>query len=81
MEHGAYVRTPDVVWRVTTDRVIVLRVGDRDAADLTGGAALVWVAAETPISPREIGLDTGLDEGVVDAAIESLLEHGWLVPG
>lgn len=80
MEHGAYVRTPDVVWRVTADRVIVLRVGDRDAVDLTGGAALVWVAAESPSSPRDISADTGLDADAVDVAIESLLEHGWLVP-
>jgi hypothetical protein len=80
-----YSRAPDVVWRLGPDRVLVRRIGDRgegSAADLSGDAALAWIALDTPGTYSEIS------QRLADAAaasadlgvIESLLSVGWLSP-
>jgi hypothetical protein len=53
-EEPAHARATGLVWRRAADRVLVRRVGDhsdRAASELTGAAALVWLALETPL-PR-----------------------------
>ena len=76
-----YVRSPDLVWRLAHDRVLVRRVGDHDAAaatDLLGAAALVWVAAEYPLTATEIAIDTALDADAVAASISLLVAGRWM---
>ena len=79
-----YRRAPDLVWRLTTDRVLVRRVGDRTehaAGELLGGAALVWVAAEEWCTIDEIASDTELPVDVAQEAADLLLAANWIEAG
>lgn len=76
------VRATDVLWRVTGDRVLVRRVapaGESDASDLLGAAALVWAAADRPMTVADVVVETGLDNDAVQDAITELLDTGWIV--
>jgi hypothetical protein len=78
-----YTRADDLVWRLARDRVLLRRVGDHGetaAVDLLGAAAVVWVAAEEPLSPDELAVDTELDVETVTDTIDLLVTGRWLVP-
>ncbi len=52
-----YARAARVLWRLAPDRVIVRRVGDRTAdaaAELTGSAAVLWLALQSPRSEAQL---------------------------
>jgi hypothetical protein len=77
-----YVRADDLVWRLARDRVLVRHVGDHGetaAVDLLGAAAVVWVAAEVPLTPDELSVDTELATETLNEAIDLLVTGGWLV--
>jgi Coenzyme PQQ synthesis protein D (PqqD) len=63
-------RRDDVLWRLGRDQVVVRRVG-ADGLDLSGAAAMVWVALDEPRSIAELAGEVGslLDlEGAVAQA-------------
>ena len=78
-----YARSPDVVWRLGPDRVLVRRVGGRGedaAAELLGAAALVWVVLDEPATTSAMISrvpDEAMEIGVPDLGL--LLNRGWLV--
>ena len=76
-----YVRADDLVWRLARDRVLVRRVGDHsDAAaiDLLGAAAVVWVAAEEPLTSDELAAETELSPATIADSIELLVGGRWM---
>jgi hypothetical protein len=76
-----YTRADDLVWRLARDRVLVRRVGDYGdtaAVDLLGAAAVVWVAAEEPLTPAELAAETELDVETVADSVALLVEGRWL---
>ena len=76
-----YVRADDLVWRLARDRVLVRRVGDHGdtaAIDLLGAAAVVWVAAEQPLTPDELAVETELTTDTVAESIALLTAGRWL---
>lgn len=89
MSGDVYVRVPDVVWRVGTDRVLVHRVwpaeGRADAADLLGLAAMVWAVLDEPGDAEAViarlvehRTDGALDDVDVRAALAELATSGWI---
>ena len=77
-----YVRAADLVWRLARDRVLVRRVGDHSdsaAIDLLGAAAVVWVAAEDPLTADELAAETELGADTIAESIELLVDGRWLV--
>lgn len=48
-----WARVPRVLWRLAPDRVLVRPVGG-DGLDLTGLAALIWVAVDEPRRLEEL---------------------------
>ena len=77
-----YVRADDLVWRLARDRVLVRRVGvhgDTAAIDLLGAAAVVWVAAEEPLTPDALAAETELSGDAIAESIELLVDGRWLV--
>jgi hypothetical protein len=71
------------VWRLARDRVLLRRVGDHSgsaAIDLLGAAAVVWVAAEEPLTPDELVTESELSTDAVAESIELLVTGHWLVP-
>ena len=86
MGADTYRRASDLVWRLGPDRVLVHRVGDvsdamQRSAELVGGAALVWIACELPLTRTDIERETGATADVVRDAIELLVEAAWLEHG
>ena len=78
-----YARSPDVVWRLGPDRVLVRRVGGRGedaAAELLGAAALVWIAVVEPASRNEFLIrgPGGRFRMDADLAIDQLMTSEWL---
>jgi hypothetical protein len=76
-----YTRCDDLVWRLARDRILLRRVGDHGdtaAVDLLGAAAVVWVAAEEPLTPEQLAAETELDAATVDDSIALLVEGRWL---
>jgi hypothetical protein len=76
-----YTRADDLVWRLARDRVLVRRVGDHGdtaASDLIGAAAVVWVAAEEPLTLEELATETELDSATLTDSIALLVEGRWL---
>ncbi len=69
------------MWRLAPDRVIVRKITDPagNAADLFGPAALIWVAAEEPISAAQLVADTGTPSAVAAQTITILIDGGWLI--
>ena len=78
-----YARAPHVLWRLAPDRVIVRHVGERTpdaAAELTGSAAVLWLALQTPRSADQLcaelqaaGCADPAEE--LSLALNLLLEH------
>ena len=66
MSETVYARSPDVVWRLGPDRVLVRRVGGRNdvvateplsahkVIELVGPIALVWLALDDPADVTEL---------------------------
>ena len=76
-----YTRSEDLVWRLAPDRVLVRRVGDHGdtaAVDLLGAAAVVWVAAEEPLTTEQLAAETELDAATVADSIALLVQGHWL---
>lgn len=79
-------RCVDVVWRLGPDRVIACHVSsgaDDAGADLTGTAALVWVALDEPGTVDELGgrlrdANLATTNAQVAEAVNELLAAGWL---
>lgn len=76
------VRAPRTLFRVTAERVVVRRVGG-ESAELTGAAALAWVAADEPATLDELAariaeLDLQPLFGLADA-VRTLVDGGLLV--
>ena len=83
MSETVYARSPDVVWRLGPDRVLVRRVGGRGedaAAELLGAAALVWIAVDEPATRNEILIrgPGGRFRMDADLAIDQLMTSEWL---
>ena len=78
-----YARMSGVLWRAASDRVLLRRVCDYSpdsAADLTGSAALLWVALDEPLSASELRSElaiAGYADVIAecDLAISMLLDH------
>lgn len=80
-----YARSPRTLWRVAHDRVIVRRAGTLDLpameSDLTGAAAVVWLALAIPQGDdalRAALTDAGSDaaDAALREALALLAEHG-----
>lgn len=77
-----YVQAPDLVWRVTSDRVLLRRVGDHTehaAADVVGAGALVWLAADQPATIDELADELDLTVEMVVDAVDQLVAARWMV--
>ncbi len=78
-----YTRSPDVVWRLGPDRVLARRIGasgEHAAAELSGPAALVWIALDDPASTEAVLVrleESGIEIGVDDIGV--LVDAGWIV--
>jgi hypothetical protein len=81
-----YARSPDVVWRLGPDRVVVRRVsasGDH-AYDLESAAALVWISLDRPgtasdVTKRIVGAGLGFGAGDTDGTIRLLVDQQLVV--
>ena len=86
MSSPTFERVADAVWRLGPDRVIARHASidaDDASVDLTGLAALVWVALDESGSVAEIddrlsvdGLGAPLDD--VQTVVDQLVDAGWL---
>ena len=76
-----YARTPRVLWRLAPDCVIVRRVGDSTpdaAAEVTGSAAVLWMALEGARSEAQLYAELQA-AGCVDPAAELQLALHLLI--
>lgn len=76
---GRVRRGDDVLWRLGPGQVVVRRIGDA-GLDLTGLAAIVWLALDEPRAASEIadvvaGLE-GTDVAAIVAAVDELIAVG-----
>lgn len=73
-------RSPSVVWRLATDRLLVRRADGTEpvAEDLLGAAALVWVAVDEPRTSDDVAREVGIDPETVRASLDVLLAHRWI---
>lgn len=76
---GRVRRGDDVLWRLGPGQVVVRRIGDA-GLDLTGLAAMVWLALEEPLTVDEIadvvaGLG-GAGVAAIVAAVDELIAAG-----
>ena len=83
MSETVYARSPDVVWRLGPDRVLVRRVGGRGehgAADLIGEAALAWLAVDEAGSLNEINerLSQAGFSLIESGLMKEFLACGWI---
>lgn len=84
MTHPTYRREPRVVWRVAHGAVAVRKVGVRDpdaAFDLVGAAAMIWVSLDRARSLGDVADELELDDGVVTAALDELVDRGLVREG
>mgnify|MGYP001826886051 CR=1 FL=1 len=58
--------------------MLVRRVDTGEAAELIGLAAIVWIAADEPITASVLSADVAADEAAVAAAVSMLAEAGWI---
>lgn len=81
-----YARSPDVLWRLGPDRVLVRRVSvpEGQSWDLGGAAALVWISLDEPGTSSDVmariaaaGLEAG--QGQTDDTIRILLDQQLIV--
>ncbi len=79
----AWCRSERTVWRVGVDRVLVLTVGAGHPApailDLTGAAALVWVALDEPADRVTLAArlhEFDVDAHAIDDALATLVTAG-----
>lgn len=77
-----WARAPRVLWRLAPDRVLVRIVGG-DGLDLTGLAALVWVALDEPrrldaLCDELSTVDSTATTDAVVAIITDLVDRGLL---
>lgn len=86
MSKTVYARSPDVVWRLGPDRVLVRRVSapDGQAQDLEGAAALIWISLDEPGTASDVierivvaGLRAEADE--TNDTIQLLLDEQLIV--
>ncbi len=86
MSKTVYARSPDVVWRLGPDRVLVRRVGasDGQGQDLAGAAALIWISLDEPgttsdVIERIIGAGLGAEANETNDTIRLLLDEQLIV--
>ncbi len=68
-----------MLWRLAHDRVLVRHALTGATAELSGSAALAWVAVEEPMTVHEVRDELGWND--VDIAIDALAElmaAGWV---
>ena len=82
----AWARSPDVLWRVATDRVLVRRVGG-GGLDLLGlrAAALVWAALDEPANIADlcahiVEVDGSASDETLQSALDMLYSAGLVTP-
>lgn len=81
MTEPVYARSPDAVWRLGPDRVLVRRIGGQGedvAAELMGEAALVWVVLDEAGEFDEIERRIGGASGISRRDVEFLAEAQWI---
>ena len=68
-----WARAPRVLWRLAPDRVLVRPVGG-DGLDLTGMAALVWMAVDEPHRLDDLAQElAGIDPTVTEESLTKVL--------
>ena len=86
MSGPTYARVADTVWRLAADRVIVRHASidaDDTGVDVTGLAALVWVALDEPASVDELAVRLAAEEfSVLNTDVSSVVgqlgDAGWV---
>lgn len=82
-----YVRDPRLIWRTAGDRLLVRRVkdlSDRSTSEVTGAAAVVFLALDRPLSADDLAHELALagaedPAGLVEPALATLREHDLVV--
>lgn len=49
-----WIRSPEVVWRTSLERIVLLPPGAHDPTVVTGPGAVVWLLTEEPMTTEEI---------------------------
>ena len=87
MTGAVRLRRADVLWRVTSDRVLIRVPGADETIELTGSGVALWLSLESPVTraglvehlSREHGVDTATIDSDIEPVVNDLVRRGVLL--